>query len=641
MDKNYQDIIARLQEDIFNLEKEIDYLSERLTQAQNNLNNYKVNLLRYKKSSTEKEQLKKAVLTINNQLVIKKEALSGKKTALQKAINRSKIVEGVNKTKESVGNGLSQIAESLFTVIAAIIGFPFRVAKKIISLVGSGLVKITDVVKLHKKASLITFAVLILAVILAPFVQRLPGFHEHKWIAATCLEPKTCEICGAVSGDSLGHKWIQATCTSEKHCARCGEISGDALGHDWIAATCIDPRTCMRCGMTDGQPLGHVVPDLSCTSEDTCERCGIIIAALGHDFAGLSCTEKGICTRCGLEAEPLGHRWVDATCNIPKTCSRCQLTEGEALGHDYSNCEILQPTCSENGSRTGKCARCGHGIDEVIPATGEHKYNGWTIIKEPTCDREGVKEAYCTVCNHRTTDTVPVLPHIDDKTWVIFKSASLSEPGQKVTHCSVCGAVVQTKDYTLTVSKELNYYDLNVDWDNDSLSNNEYMTLTIACGVEDLTEKDIILSYDSSLLSISLKNKETKTDSTTFTYIVKGRKTCSTQIDIYTKYDSETKNDDEIKMKTIPVDVEIVVSRYSGGSSGGSSSGSSGSSGSGSGSGGSGSGSGSSGSGTTVYITPTGKRYHKLASCAGSNAIPIDLYEAIAEGYTPCQKCVH
>lgn len=40
----------------------------------------------------------------------------------------------------------------------------------------------------------------------------------------------------------------------------------------------------------------------------------------------------------------------------------------------------------------------------------------------------------------------------------------------------------------------------------------------------------------------------------------------------------------------------------------------------------------------TVYITPTGKRYHYLQSCAGKNATPVSLEEA-QRRFTPCKKC--
>lgn len=42
---------------------------------------------------------------------------------------------------------------------------------------------------------------------------------------------------------------------------------------------------------------------------------------------------------------------------------------------------------------------------------------------------------------------------------------------------------------------------------------------------------------------------------------------------------------------------------------------------------------------STVYITPTGKRYHYKASCAGKNATPTSLSNAKSRGLTPCQKC--
>lgn len=42
---------------------------------------------------------------------------------------------------------------------------------------------------------------------------------------------------------------------------------------------------------------------------------------------------------------------------------------------------------------------------------------------------------------------------------------------------------------------------------------------------------------------------------------------------------------------------------------------------------------------STVYITPTGKRYHYSSSCAGKNATPTTLSDAESRGLTPCQKC--
>lgn len=42
----------------------------------------------------------------------------------------------------------------------------------------------------------------------------------------------------------------------------------------------------------------------------------------------------------------------------------------------------------------------------------------------------------------------------------------------------------------------------------------------------------------------------------------------------------------------------------------------------------------------TVYITPTGKKYHYDSSCNGGNYYPSTLDEALSMGLTPCNKCV-
>lgn len=40
----------------------------------------------------------------------------------------------------------------------------------------------------------------------------------------------------------------------------------------------------------------------------------------------------------------------------------------------------------------------------------------------------------------------------------------------------------------------------------------------------------------------------------------------------------------------------------------------------------------------TVYITPTGKKYHYRKTCAGKNAIEKTL-DTVKDSYGPCKKC--
>lgn len=41
----------------------------------------------------------------------------------------------------------------------------------------------------------------------------------------------------------------------------------------------------------------------------------------------------------------------------------------------------------------------------------------------------------------------------------------------------------------------------------------------------------------------------------------------------------------------------------------------------------------------TVYVTPTGKRYHYSSTCGGKNSTASTISNATARGLTPCQKC--
>ena len=78
---------------------------------------------------------------------------------------------------------------------------------------------------------------------------------DHSWMAATCEEPKTCELCGETEGEAKGHSWVDATCTEAKHCENCRETKGEALGHTWEEATTEAPKTCTTCGETEGERI--------------------------------------------------------------------------------------------------------------------------------------------------------------------------------------------------------------------------------------------------------------------------------------------------------------------------------------------------------------------------------------------------
>lgn len=176
--------------------------------------------------------------------------------------------------------------------------------------------------------------------------------HTHEWNPATCESPEICSECGETNAESaaLGHSWVDATCELPRTCSVCNKTEGQALGHKWEDATCDIPRTCSVCHKTDGEPLGHA--------------------------------------------------WIEATCQTPATCSVCGHQPDEKLGNHTVNVwdETIDSTCTEVGSRTGKCAVCATECTEEIPLK-EHTLDEWVVASEPVYGTAGINEQLCSVCN--------------------------------------------------------------------------------------------------------------------------------------------------------------------------------------------------------------------------------------------------
>ena len=80
----------------------------------------------------------------------------------------------------------------------------------------------------------------------------------HKWVEATCNEPKTCSRCKLTEGVANGHSWVDATCQAPRTCAVCGLTEGSISEHEWKAATCQSPKKCSVCGEETGEKAKHV-----------------------------------------------------------------------------------------------------------------------------------------------------------------------------------------------------------------------------------------------------------------------------------------------------------------------------------------------------------------------------------------------
>ena len=171
------------------------------------------------------------------------------------------------------------------------------------------------------------------------------------------------------------------------------------------------PATCEKTGLKE-----RFCTDTNCNKKEIRK-----IPALGHDLKETVITEP----TCGTA----GSKEV--------TCSRCdfkEVTELPATGnHAYGDWVIVkEATCTEEGLRTQTCANCGDVIEEVIKATG-HTFGEWTVTTPATCDTEGQEERTCESCKETETRTIPALGH--DLKEEIVKEPTCGEAGSKKISC--------------------------------------------------------------------------------------------------------------------------------------------------------------------------------------------------------------
>ena len=189
-----------------------------------------------------------------------------------------------------------------------------------------------------------------------------------------------------------GHKMGEWSVTAEATCTEAGEKS----------RSCIN-EYCVYC--KDGTRYTE-------TEE---------LPVLGHDMTetegyGATCTEPGLdpywtCSRCGKS-------YADAA-GSTETTAKNQVTA--ALGHDMTKIEEVAPTCTENGHNAyWTCNRCGKifsdeagntettAEDQILPAIG-HQWEE-KVLEEPTEDKEGTTATICANCGEVQENSTKILP---------------------------------------------------------------------------------------------------------------------------------------------------------------------------------------------------------------------------------------
>lgn len=266
---------------------------------------------------------------------------------------------------------------------------------------------------------------------------------------ATCTTygsyTKTCTTCGYVYKGQIpktqhNYEWkvtTPATCNSTgvetKTCTNCGKTYGQrtipATGeHNWETVETI-PATC----------TSKEKQKQECT---VCHTTRTTINENSH-YADHTWTEGNgtvTCTKCGWEHT---HRWVEDTSKtVPATCT----SEGSKTYYctaDYKDYDQEIHKC--HSTKTETLAKTAHhwvnGVCTECGATHEHDWQEQTsLAKSPTCTEKGSKTYKCSKCGETKVEEIPATGH----TWKIHQIAQ----NKSECKCSVCGA---TKAHDLKV----------------------------------------------------------------------------------------------------------------------------------------------------------------------------------------------
>lgn len=147
-----------------------------------------------------------------------------------------------------------------------------------------------------------------------------------------------------------------------------------------------------------------------------------------HTFGDWQVKKPATCEKTGLE-----ERFCTDT-----NCNKKEIRKIPALGHDLKETVITEPTCGTAGSKEVTCSRCDFKDTKEIPATGNHAYGDWVIVKEATCTEEGLRTQTCANCGDVKKEILPKADH----TWnegEISKQPTCTENGERTFTCTVCG----------------------------------------------------------------------------------------------------------------------------------------------------------------------------------------------------------
>jgi len=104
--------------------------------------------------------------------------------------------------------------------------------------------------------------------------------------------------------------------------------------------------------------------------------------------------------------------------------------------HRYSEWEVEEATCEENGNKVRHCKICQYKEELVLEKTGHHYES--VITEEATEEKEGSRTYTCKNCGSNYIESISKLPstHVHEYEEEVTKKASCTESGLKTYICS-------------------------------------------------------------------------------------------------------------------------------------------------------------------------------------------------------------
>ena len=111
-----------------------------------------------------------------------------------------------------------------------------------------------------------------------------------------------------------------------------------------------------------------------------------------HNWREWTTTQKATCTQAGTRS---------------RTCGRCGYTQTETIqktAHSWGKWQTTkEATCAKHGEQARKCSVCGR-IETRETDRKAHTWGEWTIVTEPTDFTMGTRSHVCAVCGREKTE---------------------------------------------------------------------------------------------------------------------------------------------------------------------------------------------------------------------------------------------